>query len=35
MHRFLVALGVLGASAVASAQPAGNITLDPFRPAMD
>src|SRR6478672_11213996 len=35
MKRFLVAVGVLSASAVASAQPAGNITLDPFRPAMD
>ena len=35
MSRYLVALSVITASAVASAQPAGNITLDPFRPAMD
>ncbi|MBV8759112.1 MAG: OmpA family protein [Deltaproteobacteria bacterium] len=35
MHRYLLALSVLTVSAVASAQPAGNITLDPFRPAMD
>src|SRR5689334_276686 len=36
MHRYLVACGVLAVSATASAQaPGGNITLDPFRPAMD
>src|SRR3569623_2679686 len=35
MSRYLVALSVSTASAVASAQPAGNISLDPFRPAMD
>src|SRR5258706_12030378 len=35
MHRSLLALGLLGVSSTAVAEPGGNIPLDTFRPAMD
>src|ERR1700757_4695707 len=35
MHRSLLTLGLLGVSATAVADPAGDVPLDTFRPAMD